>query len=78
MDIYHVIHWHTKYRLKKEGNKRATRVYDTGFEMSQAIGWYLLNRNPCKIIVHTWSGLVDAVITSTKGIIAESLPTKEN
>jgi hypothetical protein len=69
MSIYHVVHWYSKYRFKKEGNKRATRVYNNGLEMSQAIGWYLLNRRPCKIIVHTHSGSVETIISSEKGIL---------
>jgi len=64
MTTYHVIHYYEKFRLKKSGNKRATRVYKNGSEMSEGIGWYLLNQKPCEIIVHTWSGLVDTIIIS--------------
>ena len=52
MDTYSVIcHGKKSLVLRKHGNKRATRAYKDGMEMTANIGWYLANRD-CQIFIH--------------------------
>ena len=62
---YNIVPSKGKYRFIRKGNKKATRIYDTGFEMSQALGYYLLNNNDITIYVHNKDGTVSSIITST-------------
>jgi hypothetical protein len=63
------------YNIKYRGNKRvlthfnnyrALRVYKNGLEMSQNIGWYLLNRD-CEICIKNESGEIIRTLESYQG-----------
>ncbi len=62
---YHVITWGKAYKLKREGAKRAERIFPDGLSMSQSLGWYLLNRH-CEVIVHDSTGSVVKVLGAVR------------
>jgi len=65
-EIYHVITTGKHgYKLWKQGNKKATRVYKDGVEMRDAVGYYLISRE-CDVIIHHPDASVWRVIKSDR------------
>ena len=46
MDVYHVTtRGKLRFVFKKEGNRKPTRVYSSGFEMRSGVAFYIFNRD---------------------------------